>query len=201
MPSSSIINTKWINLAFFMFSPRQMFGMIIGMGGIFGVVLYGSHPITMVIAVGIMIFSFIPFTFLTPEKQILSYLKYHGIMKGSSVKSKNISGNIGFGGKGFVDSVVRKEKVVVKKIESIKIQNIEEPHTMTIKTSAAGMTPVNLYFDDENGNKMLVISTITDNSGKLSGTVMLERFGQHRVRVIDDSDNVVYDNIVEFERK
>ncbi len=201
--SRSLFDTKWIDLSIRVSSPREFLCGIFGIVSILAVLAGKAHPITTFFGIIVLVFGFMPFGFLAPEKQLYSFLSFH-MKKDNSVKrSKKVESDLIGTGSTVSEGIDAKHTIPdeIKSVETVLIEDLDIPYTLKLKTSAKKQfIPVSVLFSEPNSDEIPVATTVTGRNGKVSCTVLLENYGQRRVRVLGD-DAVYYDRTVAFQRK
>ncbi len=213
---------KWINLSIRVFSPREFLCGLFGIVTVLAAMAGKVHPVIAVFGIVILVFGFIPFGFLSPEKQLISFFAFHTKKDNSIKKSKKAeSENIGIGvfapEMTLDDDDIQKDKqtTVTRKtadgVETVLVEDLDMPYTLKLKTSAKKQfIPVLIFFSEPSSSQqhdeIHVASTTTGRNGKVFCTILLEGYGKRRVRVISDDDDdderkIFYDKTVVFQRK
>jgi len=201
VPSKSLLDVRWINASIRTFSPREFLGAITGIISLIAAFTGKAHPILAVFGILVIVFGFLPFGFLTPEKQMIAFLSFRLKGNGSKKQKKQESSLIGIGI--YSEMIVQHVPKPADTPQTIQIENLEIPYTLKIKTlSESQFVPVSIFFAEESGeNQIHVSNTVTDRHGNVSCTILLESYGHKRVRVIDEASHVLYDKMILFERK
>ena len=200
--SRSLLDTRWIDLSIRVFSPREFLCGIFGVMSVLAVLTGKAHPITAFLGVTVLIFGLIPFGFLTPEKQLYSFLSFHAKRDNSVKKSKKEeSALIGTGTAASEGIGIQQTTDKMELVETILIDDLDIPYTLKLTTSAKKQfIPVSVSFSESGSDEIPVATTVTRRNGKVSCTVLLENYGQRRVRVLGDG-TVYYDRIVMFQKR
>lgn len=199
------MDTKWIDLSVRTFSPREFLCGLVGILCILASAAGKVHPVGALFGVVLFVFGFIPFGFLPPEKQISSFLIFHFKRDNSVKKSKKEeSPQIGIGSvtseEHSEDIDISSEKIDTA--ETVHIEDLDIPYTLTLKTSAKKQfVPVSVLFSDGASKEIPVANTVTGRKGKVFCTILLESYGQRRIRVTGDDGVIFYDKVVVFKRK
>lgn len=208
--SRSLLDTRWINLSIRVFSPREFLCGLFGIVSVLAAISGKIHPALAIFGILVMIFGFIPFGFLSPEKQLLSFFTFHAKKDNGTKKlKKEKSEHVGIGT--FApeenldddddedNSLFEKGNHTARKtddIETVLVENLDVPYTLNLKTSAKmQFIPVSIFFSDPSSslqqqqrNEIHVASTTTSRNGKIFCTIMLEEYGKKRVRVVSDDN-------------
>lgn len=200
--SKSLLDTKWINLSIRVFSPREFLSGIFGIVCLIAAITGKTHPIIAFFGITVLIFGFIPFGFLPPEKQLLSFLSFHMKKDNGTKKSKKEESDLTGIGRFLPEGVAEEEQIKTEAVEIAFVEDLDVPYTLKLKTAAEKQfIPVSIFFS-EHSEEIHVASTVTDRHGNVTCTILLENYGQKRIRVIGDEDSAVfYDKMVEFQRK
>ena len=189
VPSIPLMNSKWISLTFYTFSPRQFLGMVIGLAGIFGAVTSGLSIGIMLFCILIMAFAFIPFGFLPPEKQIINFLNYKFKQKNVKTTKSNI---LGYGNKTMIKQKTKKVQTTTS-IEEIAIPSLDNPFTITLMTSNKGeFLPVSVYFLYD-GKEIDIADVTINQSGEVSFTAIIPKYDIIHIKLVTKNGKIVYD--------
>ena len=194
LPSKSLLDTRWINLSIRNFSPREFLGLVIGLLCIVGAIAGKVHPGIIIFGILVIVFGFIPFGFLPPEKQITSFIRFHTRRDQPTTQSKTHMLGYGIIGTEAV-------KTITSSTELVHVQDLDTPYTIKLKTDVKGeFIPVSIYFTEGNTEIHIADST-TDRHGTVSCTVLLDDYGEKQVRVVSSKGAILYDKTVRFERR
>ena len=200
--SRSLFNTKWINLSIKTFSPRQFLCGVIGGVSIITAIIGKIHPIFAIFGILIILFGFTPFGFLSTEKKIIAFVSFHTKKDATVKKSKKQYSTLVGIGKLSVEESSDEKPPQTKKIQTVYVDDLDVPYVLNLSTTAKSQfIPVTIFFS-EGVDEIPIASTTTGRHGKVSCTVLLEQYGQRRVRVTGDDDGTTYyDDTVVFERR
>ena len=178
------------------FSPRELFYSLIGIYLLVSAIQGTISGILGLVGLPILIFGYVPYKFLPPERQMIDFLRFHLSNDSTSKRVKEEPASLlGFGDLYTFDTDEH-DDVTAKTSgpECIAIKNLEEPYTITLKTNTnERFLPVSIYVDDT-----LVAVTSTNRRGDVSCTILIESYGTKQFLAKDEAGNVLYEKEVKF---
>ncbi len=194
--SKNLFFVNFIDFKIRTFSPRELFFSLIGIAMLFSSIRGEIAAIFGLLGIIIVLFGYVSYKFVPFEIQLADFILFH--LRNNSAKKrekeeKSLLSSHGMPLK-FDDDVTEKDVPKPAKMEPVRITNLDEPYTITLKTKTTQrFLPVSIYIDE-----ILVTNTSTDRHGNVSCTALIEEYGIKRFRVIADDKITLYDDHVEF---
>jgi len=200
--SKNILFVNFLDFKIRVFSPRELLYSLIGIWMLIQAIQGEVFVAFGLIGLIIFIFGYIPYKFLPFEIQLINFLRFHFKNNSTSKKAKKEPASLLGFGESFVpenitddDNNNNNDTIPEKQgPEIITIPNLDEPYTVTLKTSVKErFIPVSVYVDD-----IQIANTSTDRKGRVSCTILIDAYCTKRFCAKDDSDNVLYDQEIKF---
>ena len=222
VPTKSLMDIRWVDLSVYRFSPRQILSLTFGLGLVAAAVSGSWHPASAAIGLFILVIGLKPSGFLAPERQIAAMLQFHLGVSGRGTKKRRPEASrlAGAGlrsadgpaaaatataaaGSGKSGGSPAMPKSAAGTENTMYIDDIEMPLTITVRTSAEKrFTRCAIYMGEPDGaEEQLVASAPTEKGGRVSWTVMIDRYGPKRIRIAGPDGEELYRDTVRFAKK
>ena len=198
--SKSLFFVNFIDFKVRVFSPREIMYSLLGAWLLITALQGNVTAVAGLLGAVVLLFGYIPYSFLPPEIQLINFLRFH--VQGNNTSKKMKKEHAMFVGIGDGQPVLTNASgdkaddtdQDTDGPETIKIASLDEPYTITLKTSTTErFVPVLISVDG-----MPLANTSTDRKGNVSCTMLIDTYGTKRFCATDESGAVVYDRDVRF---
>lgn len=193
--SKNLFFVNFLDFKIRIFSPRELFYSLVGAWIFVSAIQETISQIFGLLGAIVFIFGYIPYKFLPFEIQLINFLRFHLSNNSASKKAKKEPSSLLGYGDVFMPEIINDDEIPKDTgPEVVTIQNLDEPYTITLKTNTKKrFLPVSIHVDD-----ILVSNCTTDRKGDISCTILIYTYGVKRFLAKDESENILYDNVVEF---